>query len=265
MDTTEKNKQFLFKMGGWLLVVLIVLALAGIISLAKGWRFIGAGLNATNIISVSAEASLDAKPTGGTISFTQRNDAKTAKEAEDLRNVVVAKALAAIKKIGIEDKDINTTSINRSEKYDYNTRPCSGGYCPGTPTVVGYDAYQSVTIKVRDTENLSKVIDALRDAGVTQVDGPQLGFQDEELETLQAQARKEAIKKARAKADVLADQLGVEIVRVVSFSEGGDRGYMPYMAVKAMDSMAGEAAAPSVLPIGDSKISSSVTITYEIK
>ena len=57
MDTTEKNKQFLFKMGGWLLVVLTVLALAGVISLAKGWRFIGAGLNATNIISVSAEAS----------------------------------------------------------------------------------------------------------------------------------------------------------------------------------------------------------------
>lgn len=263
MDTNEKNKQLLFKVGGWFLGVLTILALVGIISLAKGWRFIGAGLNATNIISVSAEASLDAKPTGGTISFTQRNDAKTAKEAEDLRNVVVAKALVAIKKIGIEDKDINTTSINRNEKYEYNTRPCSGGFCPGsTPTVVGYDAYQSVTIKVRNTENLTKVIDALRDAGVTQVDGPNLGFQDDELEALQADARKEAIKKARAKADVLAGELGVEIVRVVSFSEGGNQNYM---AMKALGGDMMEAEAPAVLPIGDSKISSSVTITYEIK
>lgn len=263
MDTNEKNKQLLFKVGGWFLGVLTILALVGIISLAKGWRFIGAGLNATNIISVSAEASLDAKPTGGTISFTQRNDAKTAKEAEDLRNVVVAKALVAIKKIGIEDKDINTTSINRNEKYEYNTRPCSGGFCPGsTPTVVGYDAYQSVTIKVRNTENLTKVIDALRDAGVTQVDGPNLGFQDDELEALQADARKEAIKKARAKADVLAGELGVEIVRVVSFSEGGNQNYM---AMKAFGGDMMEASAPAVLPIGDSKISSSVTITYEIK
>lgn len=246
-------------------MALIVLTIVAIISLGKGWRFIGAGLNATNVITVSAETSIDAKPTGGTITFTQRNDAKTAKEAEDKRNQVVAKAIAAVKAVGIDEKDITTTSINRSEKYDYNTRPCSGGYCPSTPTVVGYDAYQMVTIKVRDTEKLTSVIDVLRDAGVTQVDGPNLGFQDEELEALQADAREEAIKKARAKAEILADQLGVEIVRVTSFSEGGDRGYMPYMAMKALDSMAGAEAAPSVLPIGDSKISSSVTITYEIK
>lgn len=262
----EQQKQFFFKTGGWLMIALIVLSAVSIISVTKGWRFIGAGLNATNVISVNAEASVDAKPTGGTIMFTQRNDAKTAKEAEDMRNQVVAKAIAAIKAIGIAEKDINTTSINRSEKYEYNTRPCEGGYCPGSsPTVVGYDAYQMVTIKVRETEKLTSVIDALRDAGVTQVDGPNLGFQDEELETLQAQARKEAIEKARAKAEVLAKQLGVEIVRVVSFNEGGDRGYMPYMAMKAMDSMEAGSAAPSVLPIGDSKISSSVTITYEIK
>lgn len=260
----EQQKQFFFKMAGWLMVALIVLSLFTLVSLGKGWRFIGAGLNATNIISVSAEASVDAKPTGGTITFTQRNDAKTAKEAEDKRNVVVAKALEALKKIGIAEKDITTTSINRSEKYDYNTRPCSGGYCPGsTPTVIGYDAYQTVTIKVRDTENLTKVTDALRDAGVTQVDGPNLGFQDEELEALQADARKEAIKKARAKADILANQLGVEIIRVVSFNEGGNGGYPPYMAMKAMDS--GMESAPSVIPVGETKISSSVTITYEIK
>jgi len=262
----EQQKQFFFKMGGWLMVALIVLAIVAMVSLGKGWRFIGAGLNATNIISVSAEASVDAKPTGGTITFTQRNDAKTAKEAEDMRNQVVAKAIAAIKAIGIAEKDITTTSINRNEKYDYGATPCNGGYCPNnTPKVVGYDAYQMVTIKVRESEKLSSVIDALRDAGVTQVDGPNLGFQDEELEVIQAQARKEAIEKARAKGDVLAKQLGVEIVRVVSFTEGGDRGYMPYMTMKAMDSMELGSAAPSVLPIGDSKISSSVTITYEIK
>lgn len=247
------------------MVVLAVLALFSIISVAKGWRFIGAGLNATNVITVSAEASIDAKPTGGTITFTQRNDAKTAKEAEDMRNQVVTKAIAAVKAIGIAEKDITTTSINRNEKYEYSSAPCERGYCPSNATVVGYDAYQMVTIKVRETEKLTSVVDALRDAGVTQVDGPNLGFQDEELETLQADAREEAIKKARAKAQVLADQLGVEIVRVTSFSEGGDRGFMPYMAMKAMDTMEAGSAAPSVIPVGDSKITSSVTITYEIK
>lgn len=262
----EQQKQFLFKTSAWLMIALTVLAVVAIVSLGKTWRFIGAGLNATNVISVSAEASIDAKPTGGTITFTQRNDAKTAKEAEDKRNEIVAKAIAAVKAIGIAEKDINTTSISRSEKYEYNnSAPCERGYCPSTPTVVGYDAYQMVTIKVRETEKLTSVIDALRDAGVTQVDGPNLGFQDEELEALQADTRKEAIKKARAKAEILAEELGVKIVRVVSFNEGGNGGYMPYMAMKAMDTGMMEAAAPSVIPVGETKISSSVTITYEIK
>lgn len=248
------------------MVALIVLSLFTLVSLGKGWRFIGAGLNATNIISVNAEASIDAKPTGGTITFTQRSDAKTAKEAEDKRNEVVTKALAAIKKVGIAEKDITTTNLSRSEKYDYSTRPCEGGYCPGnTPTVIGYDAYQSITVKVRETEKLSLVVDALRDVGVTQVDSPNLGFQDEELEVLQAQTRQQAIAKARAKAEILADQLGVEIVRVVSFNEGSNGGYMPYMAVKSMDVMGAAEIAPSVIPVGDTKISSSVTISYEIK
>lgn len=260
----EQQKQFLFKSAGWLMVALVVLTIVAIFSLVQGWRFIGAGMSATNVITVNAEASIDAKPTGGTITFTQRNDAKTAKEAEDKRNEIVARAIAAVKAVGIAEKDITTTSINRSEKYDYNTRPCDGAYCPGTPTVIGYDAYQMVTIKVRETEKLTSVIDVLRDAGVTQVDGPNLGFQDEELEALQADAREEAIKKARAKAEILADQLGVEIVRVTAFSEGGDRGFMPYMAMKAMD-MEVSGAAPSVIPVGDTKITSSVTITYEIK
>lgn len=259
----EQQKQFLFKTAGWLVVALIILVAITSISLIREWRFIGAGIVPTNVITVSAEASVDAKPTGGTITFTQRNDAKTTQEAEDLRNQVVAKAIAAIKAVGITEKDITTASIGRSEKFDYTTVPCERGICPTSPTVIGYDAYQTITIKVRETEKLTSVIDVLRNAGVTQVDGPNLGFQDDELETIQAEARQEAIAKARAKAEVLAEQLGVEIVRVTAFSEGGNPGFMPYMAMKAMD-MA-ESSAPSVIPVGDTKITSSVTITYEIR
>lgn len=259
----DKNKQFLFKSGGWLLVALTVLSIVAIISLGRGWRYIGVGIAPTNVFSVSAQASIDAKPTGGTITFTQRNDAKTVKEAEEKRNVVVAKALDAIKLLGINEKDIKTTSINHMEKYDI-PQPCVSGYCPNQSTkVVGYDAYQSITIKVRDTENLSKVVDTLRDAGVTQVDGPSFGFEDEEIEKFKAQAREDAIAKAKVKAELLAKQLGVEIVRVVSFYENDPNA--PQVAYKSMDSRMGASMAESVIPVGEDKISSSITITYEIR
>lgn len=259
----NKDKQFLLKSGGWLLVALTILSIVGIVSLGKSWRYIGVGIAPTNVFSVSAESSIDAKPTGGTITFTQRSDAKTVKEAEEKRNAVVAKALEAVKALGINEKDIKTTSINHMEKYD-TPQPCYGGFCPASSSkVVGYDAYQSITIKVRDTESLSKVVDALRDAGVTQVDGPSFGFEDEELEKFKAQAREDAIAKAKVKADLLAKQLGVEIVRVVSFYEN-DRN-APQLAEFKASGMAGSDAGRSVIPVGEDKISSSVTITYEIR
>ena len=96
-----------------------------------------------------------------------------------------------------------------------------------------------------------------------------LSFTIDDEDELRAEARADAIEDAEGKADELAAQLGVTLVRIVGFSEDGN-GYYPAPYLKrevmtmAADSAVGGAVAPE-LPMGENKIQSNVTITYEIR
>jgi uncharacterized protein YggE len=93
-----------------------------------------------------------------------------------------------------------------------------------------------------------------------------LTFTIDDEDKLNADARDKAIADAREKAEVLADQLGVSLVRIVGFSEN-DGGYTPmYMKreVALMSADAAGGAAPE-LPMGENKIISRVSVTYEIR
>ena len=86
----------------------------------------------------------------------------------------------------------------------------------------------------------------------------------DDQDALNAQARDKAISNAKAKADVLAKSLGVSIVRVVGFSENGSG---PVYYAKTMSAgMAMDAVAPAPeIATGQNKITSNVSITYEIQ
>jgi hypothetical protein len=98
--------------------------------------------------------------------------------------------------------------------------------------------------------------------GVSNLSGP--NFSLDNPDAVQAQARKLAIDDAKAKAEVLAQDLGVSLGKVTSFSEGGN-----YAVPMMYNSMAGgataKAPAPAVIPAGVNTITSDVTITYEIR
>jgi uncharacterized protein YggE len=122
---------------------------------------------------------------------------------------------------------------------------------------------ETITIKVRDTEKVGDIIDGLTKAGVNEVQGPNYTIDDETK--VQADARDKAITDAKVKAEALAKSLGVKLVRIVNFSEGGG-GYPTPMYAKAemaFDNSAGSAAPE--LPKGENKYVSNVTITYEIR
>jgi uncharacterized protein YggE len=75
-----------------------------------------------------------------------------------------------------------------------------------------------------------------------------------------------AIDEAKEKAKVLSKDLGVSLVRIVNFSENGNIPMMYGKGMMATDSVASAPVAPSPeLPTGENKITSNVTITYEIR
>jgi len=245
------------------------LAVAKTVTEIKSYRFIGGGVAATNTIAVSGEGEVYASPDIATISFSVREEAKKVGDAQDKVNTKMKAALVAVRKIGVADKDIKTQNYSSSPKYEWQegTVSCMSLDCPpprpGRQVLVGYEVLQSVTLTIHDLDTTSAVVDALGTAGVTDMQGPNFAIDKED--DLKAEARKQAIEKARAKAEVLARDLGVSLVRVVSFSEGGN---YPIYARTMMADVAMEKAnvAPMPeLPQGEEKITSQVTVTYEIR
>jgi hypothetical protein len=218
-----------------------------------------ASSNSPFLVSVSADAKVYGAPDIATASFgVQTGRQSTAKAAMELVKKNMTNVLAAVKKAGVADKDITTQSFWLSPVYDY----VNGSQVPR-----GYEANQSLSVKIRDLDTIGEVLTAATSAGANQAGG--IDFSIDNPDSLSAEARTQAIAKAKVKVQELADSLGMEIVKLTNFSEGS--GY-PQPRVMMMDSKStagfgGEAIAPSVVPVpvGEQEISSTVTLTYELR
>ena len=219
-----------------------------------------------NTISVEGTGKVAAVPDIATVSYTISESATTVAEAQDAATKKSNVALALIKDLGIDDKDIKTTSYNVSPQYSYQG-PCYSGLCPPYESrITGYTVSQTVDVKIRDLDQTGGVLAALGDSGVSNLYGPNFVIDDED--ELRAEARAEAIREARAKAKILAKNLNVRLVRVVSFFENSGPVYpYPYGIRSEAFGMGGDsiaAKAPDV-PAGENEIAVSVSITYEIR
>ncbi|MEK7662272.1 MAG: SIMPL domain-containing protein [Patescibacteria group bacterium] len=259
-ETLLENKRVIQAVFSLLIMASLFLA-AKFISELKSYSYIG-GMGQSNVISVSGEGEVFAVPDIATISFSIRHEGKTVADTQKEVNKRVDTALKFLKDSGVAEKDIKTISYNALPQYQYYDVSCTAIGCPkpGKRVLSGYEVAQTVSVKIRDTEKAGAIVDGLGKAGTTDISGPEFSIDDDQA--LRAEARKKAIDDARAKAEVLADDLGVRLVRIVSFSEGG--GYPIYYS-KAMG-MGGDAeSVPAQLPKGENKITSSVTISYEIR
>lgn len=180
----------------------------------------------------------------------------------------VSATIDFLKKSGIEEKDIKTTNYNAYPKYEYqraSAEICASGNCqPGKQVLVGYEVSETVSVKIRNTDDTGKIVAGLGKLSVSDISGPNFAIDDEDA--LKAEARKKAIDDAKTKADILAKELGVKLVRVVSFNENNG-GYPIYYAKAAMGmggAMETDAVAPRIEK-GENKISVDVNISYEIR
>ena len=260
----DKNvKRGLAGVLGILSIFLIVITVHAI----QEFRFIGADLPPTSTISVTGEGEVFAVPDIATISFTVREEAEDPAAAQDAASKQVNAAIDYLKDQGVDEKDIKTTSYNAFPRYEYREVVCiSGSFCPpsGERELVAYEISQTISVKVRDTDKTGTILAGLTDQGIGNIFGP--SFEIDDPETLERDARKMAIDDAEAQARELAKDLGVRLVRVVSFNEfGGARGVFFDAAVEEFGFGGATKASAPEIPTGENRISSQVTITYEIR
>jgi uncharacterized protein YggE len=256
------------RLGKAVLVAVVLLAVfLGLKSLSElqSMRYIGAGVAPSNTISVSGYGESFATPDIATFSFTVSSKKSTVAAAQEEATAKINAATKYLKDAGIAEKDIQTSDYSVNPQYDYLNQACTNGYCPGGKQVLsGYEVRQTTTVKVRDAAKAGDLLTGVGNKGATEVSS--LNFTFDDPNKSQNEARGKAIADAKSKADELAKQLGVHIVRVVSFNESNGGYPMPYAARGTVALQAGDskAVAPEI-SIGENKVSSNVSITYEIR
>jgi uncharacterized protein len=263
MDTLTTNKNFI-RASIALVILLALFVLALLVNEVKASRYIGRGTTPLSSISVGGKGEVTAVSDIATLYVTVSKDASTTKEAQNLLNQQVTKTLDYLKTKKIEDKDIKSEYGGVSPKYSYSQPICITYPCPSRePRITGYTATQSITVKVREVDIANDIRTGLADLGITNISGPTFSIDNEDA--LRDEARSLAIKDAREKAEVLARDLGVRLGSVASFSENG--GYYPMYESKAVMNQAADAgsATPPSLPRGENKITTNVTVVFEIK
>jgi len=238
-----------------------------IITEIKSWSAIDSSSAAQNVISVSGTGEVFAVPDVATITFTVDETGATVEQAQKKATDKNNAAIKYLKDQGIAEKDIRTESYNANPQYDYSQIVCIKYPCPSqTPRIVGYQVTQTTSVKVHDTDKAGKLLTGIGAAGISTINGPSLGIDDEDV--IKAEARTKAIADAKAKAAELAKELGVKLGKMTSFSETTGGYPMPMYATMESKMGVGGGRADNAAPdiaTGQNKVTVTVQLTYSIR
>ncbi len=259
----EKYQTIIIRIAVCLAVLLGVFLLLAIIGQVKSYKYIGSGLPAANTITVQGHGEVDKAPDTAKFSFTVQDEEKDTATAQAAVSKKVAQVKSDLVAAGIADQYITTNSYNSYPDYVQTNAPMIVGQPTTSQTLKGYIVSQSVDVSVKDLGKTETVAGILGKDGVTNIDGPNLGFEDPHEAS--DEARDKAIVDAKVQAEKLAQSLGVHLVRIVSFNDNNSGGNVTPVAY-GMKSMDASAAVPApTIPTGVQTVTSDVSITYEIR
>ena len=204
-------------------------------------------------LNLSAYGEVKTAPDMATISFGVVTDAQTAADAMSANATRMNQVMAALRRAGIEARDVQTSGLNLSAQYDYvQNEP---------PRLRGYQASNRVTVIINDLDAVGTTADAVVAAGVNQIDG--IGFGLKDPTAAENQARRIAVRNLQAKAALYADALGVRLGGIRSLSEGG--GYSPQPPVMfARAEMAMDSGGSTPVAAGQLTVRIDITGVYDL-
>ncbi len=204
-------------------------------------------------MSVNGIGRVTIVPDMATINIGVRTEAEVVTDALD-GNTAQANAIArALKDLGIEEKDIQTSNFNiyPSERYDPMTGQVQGRF---------FVVENTVNVTVRELTSLGEVLNAVVNAGANSIYG--ISFNVEDRTAAVAEARELAIEDAKTKAGDIAAAAGVELGEIIGISVY--EGSVPFTYY---DAKGGSAAVEAAVPIaaGTLTITMEASLSYSIK
>jgi len=179
-------------------------------------------------------------------------NAPTASAALSQNSVQMSKVLAALKAAGVAERDVQTERVSLQPQYRYeNNQP---------PQLTGYQASNTVSVRFRDIARSGAILDALVNQGANSIEGP--NFLIDQPEAAMDEARIDAVKRARARAELYAQAAGLRVDRILSISEGAETpGPLPMPTVRMM--AAKDASTPVVA--GEQEVNVTLMVRFLLK
>ena len=208
----------------------------------------------TDTFTVTGEGKASFAPDIAVVNAGVQAQGATVRQVQQELNTKMNKVTDAVKKLGIESRDIQTTNYNIRPMYDYRT---------GTQKITGYQANTNITIKVRNLDSANDVVDVATLNGANQIGG--ISFDVSDKTKAENEARTKAVVEAKKKAELAAKTAGFSLGKVINYSENFD-GVRP-MPMYAKAEMATEAPdqAPTQIEPGSSEITVFVSLSNEIR
>jgi uncharacterized protein YggE len=205
------------------------------INQTKGEPFVVLGEGKVSVTPDIAKVTLGIEGTGASL--------KTVQNAVNTKS----KALTdAVKKLGIGESDIKTTSYNVYPQYDYTT---------STRRITGYQVSTNYEITIKDFDKVNDVITAGTGVGANVVGNVSFDLKDEtETEKMNA----------KTKAEGLAKAAGITLGKIINVSESfGGNEIRPMYATK--DAASGGASIPADIEPGETEITVTISLSYEVR
>ena len=206
-------------------------------------------------ISVNGSAEVRATPDRATVRMGVQAEAKTAAEAQEQVNKTLNGVLERLEKLEIRRRDIQTSTVHLYPVYASEEQLRRPG---GEREVTGFRAEHTLQVRLADLGKVSEVLDAAVQAGANRIDG--VSFELENDLEPRLRALEMALKDGRNKARVMAEEMGLRILRVHQVSEGG--GGMIPLESRAM--LFDRAQGGFAIQPGQITVTSSVSITFEL-
>ena len=204
-------------------------------------------------LSVNGIGRVTIVPDMATVNIGVRSEADSVTDALESNTTQANAISAALKEMGIEEKDIQTSNFNiyPNDRWNPMTGEVEGRY---------FVVENTVNVIVRELSSLGEVLNVVVEAGANSIYG--ISFNVEDRSAAVAEARDIAIADAKAKAEAIAASAGVQLGELISISV-----YESGMPIGYFDGKGGMMAAEAEVPIaaGTLTIVMESNLSYTIK
>jgi uncharacterized protein YggE len=203
-------------------------------------------------ITVEGHGEVTAPPDSASISAGVTTQAKTAAEALSANASAMNGVFAALKRMGVQDRNIQTSNFSVEPQYaPYNANTTD------RQRIIGYQVSNQVNVTLDHVSNVGPAIDTLVGAGANQMNG--ISFMVHDPKPMMDMARASAVEDAMARAGVLTKAAHVSLGPVLSIEESSSPSPGPIRPYAA------KAVALTPIAAGEQTISANVSITWMIQ